>query len=94
MVKRGSLYCSWDPDVTRALGQSGRQDCICSSQNCVRVGGPVGVSIYISIEPPGEGGGTHSLRTPNTRLSMKKDPIMIIGTKKIQLNSMPTASFV
>jgi hypothetical protein len=54
----------------------------------------VGVSIYISIEPPGEGGGTHSLRTPNTRLSMKKDPIMIIGTKKIQLNSMPTASFV
>ena len=36
---------------------------------------------------------THSLRTPSTRFSIKKDPITINGTKNIQLNVFPTASF-
>ena len=37
---------------------------------------------------------THPLRTPRTRLSMKKDPTTMSGMKNAQLNMFPMASFV
>ena len=37
---------------------------------------------------------THPLRTPRTRLSIKKDPRMMSGKKKIQLVEFPSASLV
>ena len=36
----------------------------------------------------------YPLRTPRTRLSMKKDPMTMRGMKKTQLNAFPRASFV
>ncbi len=37
---------------------------------------------------------THPLKTPKTRLSMKKEPMTISGMKKTQLNAKPMASLV
>ena len=36
----------------------------------------------------------YPLRTPRTRLSMKKDPTTMSGMKKAQLNMFPMASLV
>ncbi len=39
-------------------------------------------------------GSTYPLRTPSTKLSIKKDPRMMRGIKYIQLKLLPSASFV
>lgn len=39
-------------------------------------------------------GSTYPLKTPRTKLSMKKEPITMRGIKNTQLKALPRASFV